>query len=157
MVTMRRRTRRMRTALPEVWVGVMGFVLNAIWEFAQSSLYADHGQGAAYVLWTRLHCTLGDVLILLASFWVTSIALRSRQWPLRHPLAGGALFALLGLAYTIWSEWINTGVRGVWEYTPSMPTIAGIGITPILQWLVLPPLIVVGTMLIIRSGETAPS
>lgn len=147
----------MRTALPEVWVAVVGFVLNAIWEFAQSPLYADHTKGVAHVLWTRFHCTLGDVLILLASFWATSIALRSRRWPVRHSHGGGVLFTLIGLAYTIWSEWFNTGVRGAWEYMPSMPTIVGIGITPILQWLVLPPLIVAGTVLIMRSGETAPS
>lgn len=116
-------------AWSEVWIAVAGFVLNAIREFAQSPLYADHTKGVAHILWTRFHCALGDVLILIVSFWVTSIALRSRKWPVQHPIIGGTLFTMLGLVYTIWSEWFNTGIKGAWQYAPSMPTIAGIGVT----------------------------
>jgi hypothetical protein len=68
---------------------------------------------------------------------------------MRRPVGGGTLFTMLGLAYTIWSEWFNTGIKGAWEYARSMPTIAGIGVTPMLQWVVLPPLIVFGTALLI--------
>ncbi len=54
----------------------------------------------------------------------------------------GALFVLFGLAYTAWSEWFNTSVRGAWAYAPEMPQILGIGLSPLLQWLVLPTLLV---------------
>lgn len=51
------------------------------------------------------------------------------------------MFVVLGIAYTLWSEWFNTSVRASWDYAPAMPVIAGIGLTPMLQWVLLPPLI----------------
>jgi len=48
----------------------------------------------------------------------------------------------LGAAYTVYSEWLNTGVRMAWAYSELMPVVPGIGtgLSPLLQWLVLPPL-----------------
>ena len=42
--------------------------------------------------------------------------------------------------YTVFSEWLNVEVRGSWAYLDLMPTIPllGTGVTPILQWLVVP-------------------
>jgi len=125
-----------------------GFVLNFAWELAHSPLYADHGKGLGYVLWTRVHCTLGDVLILLAAFWATGEVYRSWRWPQTHGSVAAALFVGFGLAYTTWSEWFNTSVREAWAYAPAMPRAFGVGLTPLLQWLVLPPLL----LLIIRFG-----
>lgn len=31
---------------------------------------------------------------------------------------------------------------GRWQYTEAMPTIAGIGLSPLLQWIIIPTLIV---------------
>jgi hypothetical protein len=127
--------------LPEVLVVVLGFGLNAAWEFLQSPLYADHARGPVYVLWTRLHCTAGDVLILLGAFWLTSLILRGRQWWRVARVGPGLLFTLLGMVYTICSEWFNTEVRGSWEYAAAMPLVLGIGLAPLLQWALLPPCI----------------
>lgn len=138
---------------PELWVIVIGFMLNAVWEFAHSPLYTDHGNGLAYIVRTRLHCTVGDVLILIGSFWVTSILLRARRWPANRPIAGGILFTLSGWTYTIWSEWFNIGIKGAWSYTTSMPTILGIGLTPALQWLILPPAVVVVLRRYAKNGS----
>ncbi len=61
----------------EIAVIGWGFVLNLVWELAQSPLYADHATGWGYIAWTRVHCTLGDVLILLGAFWATAAVFRS--------------------------------------------------------------------------------
>ena len=124
--------------LPEIRLGGWGLLLNGAWEFLQSPLYTDHARGLAYVLWTRLHCTGGDVLILLGAFWVTSLILRSRQWWRDARKGPVLLFTLLGLSYTIWSEWLNMEVRRSWEYAPAMPRVLGLGLTPLLQWILLP-------------------
>ncbi len=126
--------------LPEVPLAIRGAGLNGIWEFLHSPLYADHGRDAWYVIWTRLHCTGGDVLILLCAFWVTSAVFRTRHW-LRQPRLGQVvLCTAVGLGYTVLSEWYNTRVAGTWAYTPAMPLLLGIGVSPLLQWLVIPPL-----------------
>ena len=51
-----------------------------------------------------------------------------------------------------WSEWYNVYRAVNWAYTASMPMIFGIGLSPLMQWLILPPVIVamfrrLGTML----------
>jgi len=44
------------------------------------------------------------------------------------------------VAYTIFSEWLNTAVRQSWAYSPLMPVlpIMGTGLAPLLQWIVVP-------------------
>lgn len=129
-----------------------GFALNLAWEFGQTPLYADSGRGLRYLLWTRIHCTVGDVLILLAAFWLTALLFRTRRWPMTKGWPAAAIFFAAGLAYTIWSEWLNTTLRAAWEYLPQMPQIGGIGLAPLAQWLVLPPVLV----MILRRRARAP-
>lgn len=117
-------------------------LLHAAWEFLQSPLYADHQRGFSYVLRTRLHCTVGDVLIMLAAFWIASLVAGSRGWwrgPIPWPFA---IFMIAGLGYTAFSEWLNTQIRMTWTYAPAMPSIFGLGLAPMLQWLLLPPLVI---------------
>lgn len=126
----------------EVPLILWSFALNLIWEFAQSPLYADHANGWRYLAWTRVHCTLGDVLILLGAFWATAAVYRSWRWPITRGSGAVAAFLGFGLAYTAWSEWFNTTVREAWTYSPAMPRVFGMGLLPLLQWLILPILIV---------------
>ena len=46
------------------------------------------------------------------------------------------------MAFMVWSEWYNVYRTGAWGYAPAMPTIYGIGLSPILQWLFIPPVLV---------------
>ena len=46
-------------------------------------------------------------------------------------------FIAIGLAVTVAYE-IHALAVGQWSYAQTMPTIAGIGVLPILQWLVIP-------------------
>ena len=47
----------------------------------------------------------------------------------------------LMIAYTVFSEWINVSVLQSWAYSELMPVnpILGTGISPIAQWVFLPP------------------
>lgn len=125
---------------PELSVIGWGLPLNTGWEFAHSPLYADWDREWTYLLWTRLHCSVGDVMILLGAFWFTSLAFGTRGW-IGTTHRAALLFIVLGVGYTAWSEWFNTSVRASWDYAPTMPVIGGIGLTPMLQWVLLPPLI----------------
>jgi len=42
----------------------------------------------------------------------------------------------------VWSEWHNVYRAGNWGNAASMPTVFGIGLSPLLQWLILPPMMV---------------
>ncbi|NNE46292.1 MAG: hypothetical protein HKN37_06500 [Rhodothermales bacterium] len=126
----------------EIPVILWGFGLNAVWEFAQSAFYVDHANGWRYVVWSRFHCTVGDVLILLGAFLVTAAISRSRRWPVDRGNAVAAVFIGVGLAYTIWSEWFNTTIRESWAYAAAMPLVFGVGLLPLLQWLAVPTLLI---------------
>lgn len=127
------------TRVPGLSVIRWGFPLNGAWEFAHSPLYADWDRDWTYLLWTRLHCAVGDVLILLGAFWLTSLVFRTRRW-VGVTRSASWMFVLLGLGYTAWSEWYNTSIRASWGYAETMPVILGVGLAPLLQWVLVPPL-----------------
>jgi len=121
----------------------LAFVLNLAWEIAQIRLYtiwADEDRLS--VAWALLHCSLGDVLIALTMFALTGLVLRCTVWPEGRPWAGSTIAVSGALAYTAWSEWHNVYRAGSWAYTANMPLIFGIGLFPLLQWLILPPILV---------------
>jgi hypothetical protein len=125
-----------------VW-SALAFVLNLTWEIAQARLYTIWTEANLLtVAWSLFHCTVGDVLISLAMFALAGIVLWRADWPASRPWTGGAVFVVGALAFTAWSEWYNVYRAGSWSYTTSMPTILGIGLSPLLQWLILPPVVV---------------
>lgn len=122
----------------------LAFVLNLAWEVAHARLYSLWAEADGLtVAWSLFHCTLGDVVIALGMFALAGVALRRADWPASRPWAGGAIVVSGALAYTAWSEWYNVYRAGNWAYTASMPLIFGIGLSPLLQWLILPPVMVV--------------
>ena len=122
----------------------LAFVLNLAWEIAQVRLYTIWAEAdSTTVAWALLHCSIGDVLIALATFALAGMMLRRADWPASRPWAGGAIVVTGALAYTAWSEWYNVYRTGSWGYTASMPLIFGIGLSPLLQWLILPSVLVV--------------
>ena len=121
----------------------LAFALNLTWEIAQVRLYtiwaATDGMSVA---WALLHCALGDVVIALAMFALAGIVLWRADWQASRPWTGGAIVVIGATAFTVLSEWYNVYRAGNWGYTASMPMIFGIGISPLLQWLILPPMMV---------------
>jgi hypothetical protein len=121
----------------------LAFVLNLTWEIAHVRLYtiwaAADGMSVAGAL---LHCSLGDVVIALAMFALAGIMLWRADWPASRPWTGGVIVVIGAMAFTAWSEWYNVYRAGNWGYTASMPMIFGIGLSPLLQWLILPPVMV---------------
>ena len=140
-------------SVPELQLAGWGFGLNLVWEAIQTPLYADAYRELSYLAWTRLHCTLGDVLILLVCFWGTALLFGGRDWIVARGVVPAMTFVALGLLYTTWSEWWNAGIRGTWSYSPSMPTLWGLGASPLLQWIVVPFLVLA---LVRRRAGAAP-
>lgn len=121
----------------------LAFVLNLAWEIAQVRLYTiwEAADGMT-IAWALLHCTAGDVVIALVMFALAGVVLRRADWPASRPWTGSIIVVTGALLFTAWSEWYNVYRAGNWGYTASMPLIFGIGLAPLLQWLLLPPLTV---------------
>ena len=119
--------------------------LNLAWEIAQLPLYTLWTEASVdYMAFAVVHCTLGDVIIALAALAVALIVTRAPElarwrW---GPIA--AATAIGGAAYTVLSEWLHTVAVHSWAYSQFMPVVpvlgAEIGLAPLAQWLLLPPL-----------------
>lgn len=123
-----------------LWLAFFGLLLNGNWEWLQTPFYDDGGASVNTIVWYRLHCTLADVVILLACAAVVSAAARGTGW-LRRPDARQLVaLSLLGTAYTALSEQVNVALRESWAYSSLMPVVPGteVGLVPVLQWLMLP-------------------
>ena len=116
--------------------------LNLIWEIGQLPLYTLWHDGSWQEIgYAVAHCTTGDVFIALACA-IAALAITRWHWPM--PGRQSTLFLLcfiaLSVAYTIFSEWLNTTVRLSWAYSNLMPVLPllGTGIAPLLQWISVP-------------------
>ena len=116
---------------------------NLVWESAQLPLYTVWTDGTPRdKLVAVAHCTAGDVLIAVCS-WAFAVIVAGRSgWPAETPVRVAMLTIAAGLAYTGYSEWLNTGVKQSWTYSELMPVIPGLGLgwSPMLQWIVIPAL-----------------
>lgn len=132
-----------------LWAAVAG-LLHLVWEVAQLPLYTIYSEGTPReIAFAVAHCTAGDVLIALTTYLLAALATRTLRWPVERPLAGLGIACAAGLSYTAFSEWLNVFVRGSWAYAPSMPRLAGIGVAPLLQWVLVP----LATLYFVRMFE----
>ena len=122
---------------------VLAFVLNLAWEIAQVRLYTIWAEADRLsVAWALFHCSVGDVMIALAMFALAGIVVWRADWPVSRPWTGGAIVVIGATAYTAWSEWHNVYRAGSWAYAAGMPLVYGIGLAPMLQWVIVPPILV---------------
>jgi hypothetical protein len=120
---------------------VVSAAVHLIWEILQLPLYTIWTTGTAgQIAFAVLHCTAGDVLIATLSLVVALALFATGRWPAERNARVFAAAVLIGVGYTIYSEWLNTGARSSWAYSPLMPVVPvlGTGLSPILQWLVVP-------------------
>lgn len=135
------------TWLPEFNVAVFALLLNYPWEFLQAPLFdrmADASHWQASIACSL--ATVGDAVIMLVAYWVVSAYYGDRGWIIVPRTAQISLFVAVGATVTVAIErlvleglWIQE-----WRYSPSMPVLPGIGVglSPVLQWLLLPPLVI---------------
>lgn len=64
-------------------------------------------------------------------------------WPERGAFRIWLFLLILGVGYTVYSEWLNVNVRKSWAYAPAMPLLPGLGtgLAPLLQWVIVPTLV----------------
>jgi len=126
------------------WLAFVAFLLHGNWEWLQTFFYVDATSEIDTIVWYRLHCTLVDVAILAGAAAIVALSRRDPRW-VEHPSRRDlVLLAVLGVAYTSISEQVNVAMTGAWGYSTLMPVIPGtsIGLAPLLQWVVIPPVAV---------------
>ncbi len=131
---------------PTAWqilatIFVVAVLFNYPWELAQAQLYVGMNNFRT-TWWHCFRASLGDGLLVLMIFAVGWAVLR-RDWFAHPDVRGYAVMLVTGLAIGGGVEWIAVHLMGRWAYTTQMPLVPGlgVGIVPLLQMLVLPPLI----------------
>ena len=104
-------------------------------------LYGEMGMGIRgnYLEFLKIHweVSLKDALMVAAVYLVIGFLLRNWEWP-RNFNCG---WIILWLALPLWQgiiEYYSVYVANRWAYAEAMPLIFGIGLSPILQMLILP-------------------
>ena len=131
--------------LPEVDLAFFALLVHFPWEIGQSPLFVEMSSAP---FWNGLlGCTFaafGDVLISLISYWAAA-AVSGRHWLERPRMAPFTIYMIIGVGITILVEWLATQGRWFegWTYGPAMPVMPwlDVGLVPVLQWLVLPPIV----------------
>ena len=129
-----------------------------VWEALHVPLYGIWEEGnTAEIAFAVVHCTGGDLLIALTSLVGALMLAGSPRWPARRFHVVAALTIAFGVLYTIYSEWLNVSVRGSWSYSARMPILPllGTGLSPLLQWIVVPGAALVATRLSDRREASA--
>ncbi|GLI58073.1 hypothetical protein PM10SUCC1_35870 [Propionigenium maris DSM 9537] len=120
-----------------------GFLIFGMWEWIQTPFFTDITDEINIIVWYRVHCTIGDIMIMGFSILFWSLIKRSNTWFFAPRGRDYLAVTIMGTAYTAYSEILNVVVRRSWAYSELMPMIPGthIGIVPIVQWLALPSII----------------
>jgi len=138
-----------RRSLPYFAALTLG--LHYMWELGQARLYRNF-EGVSFMrhAFTCFRASLGDVLIAGIGYLLAALLSRDLWWPLKDkwPWTPAALWLATGEAITIAVERWALG-SGASTYGRSMPTVLGLGLSPLLQWLIVPAV----TLLLIRRAR----
>jgi hypothetical protein len=120
---------------------IASVLLHFAWEWVQLPLYTVWFDASfARLAFVVAHCTVGDVAIATVAMGLSLALFADQRWPAAGLVRVALGAVAIGVAYTVYSEWLNTVVREEWAYTDAMPTIPpyGTGVAPVLQWFVVP-------------------
>jgi hypothetical protein len=122
---------------------VNGYVFfNYPWELAQSPFYVGM-ENVGRMWWHCFVASLGDGLLVLLIYAVGWIVRGRHDWFARPGVHGCVVILAVGLAIGVSVEWVAVHIAGRWAHAAQMPLMPGlgVGIVPVAQMLVLPPLI----------------
>ena len=125
-----------------MWFIFFSFVIFGTWEWVQTPFFIDNTEEINKIVWYRIHCTFGDMMILASVIIITSLIRRSFSWLFAPSGSYYTAIIILGVSYTLYSEYRNVYLAKNWDYSLLMPELFGIGLLPVLQWILLPPLII---------------
>lgn len=133
-----------RITTPELPLVLFGFLLHFLWEMWQVPFFVGMASAAHWeVVWACTQATFGDVGILLLAYWAAAATTRSRWWLLAGRNGPFFVYIGTGLAITVVIEAVSTDVLERWSYVePALVLpVLGTGAAPLLQWLLLPVLV----------------
>ena len=130
----------MKTTGRVIRLGLDALGVNFVWEMLQAPLFVgmlEMPRWEATALCAR--AAAGDAVMIVIAFAAVAMGARDPAWALRPSSRHLGAFAFLAAFQGLALEWLSLRQMR-WSYAPAMPTepIIGLGLAPILQWLILP-------------------
>ena len=115
--------------------------VNYLWELGQSPLYLPPSK-LTDMLWHCFVASLGDGVIIGLIYGACAVLFRDRAWYGHMSLSRWTVLLTVNLSVGILVEWIGLRLHR-WFYAATMPLVPGVevGLVPMLQMLLLPPLV----------------
>lgn len=120
------------------WIIVV-FAMHLVWEMWQARWFSSMAE-LPFRTGTLvcLRATFGDLVITGLAFLAAAASARALLWPVERLSTGAVvLYLAAGLTITIVVEIVALRA-GRWSYADEMPTLLGIGVLPLAQWIILP-------------------
>ena len=129
--------RHLRPWQPWSALALFSFLLHFVWEMLSVPFYTAMGE-RPHAAAVRLcgEASLGDVVIALLAYSVVAV-LRGRHWVMTPDASSRIGFAAVAVGITVVVEYVSVYRLARWSYAPAMPLVAGIGVVPLTQWIVL--------------------
>ena len=115
--------------------------VNYLWELGQSPLYLPASR-LRDMWWHCLVASLGDGVIIGIIYVACVFLFRERDWYVRMSASRWRALLTAGLTVGFLVEWVGLQMHR-WAYADTMPIlpVVVVGLVPILQMLVMPPLV----------------
>ena len=122
-------------------LALIAYALHFAWEMAQAKWFATMTELPFWTATAWCARAAGwDVAISAAAYLAASAVVRRWRWVRPLSWVALAIYLAAGLAVTSVIEW-SALAKGRWRYAPEMMTVEGVGILPLLQWMVVPVVI----------------
>jgi hypothetical protein len=113
---------------------ILSFLLNYIWESVHEAfLYEKHSFHAEKYTLMMLRVATVDAFIILGIYLGVATLWKDILWLQKMRKLQVYISCLAGLLIAAIIEYWNVLVVKEWSYAPGMPTIFGIGLSPLLQ------------------------
>ena len=117
-----------------VLIFVFAYLLNFFWEsFHAVFLYEGHNFNAIRYVPMIGYVSMVDGLLILGMYLIVSLFWRNFLWINEIDMKKIGFFAITGLLIAAWIEYRGVFLQARWSYNSLMPTIFGIGLSPLLQ------------------------
>ena len=124
-----------------VIIFALAFIFNFVWEVLQMPLYMGGSLNIAHVAFCAL-ASVADAIMVLLIYFCFALIYKNPLWFQNLTLPRILLLMFTGAIGAILAE-IRHLSAGNWSYNTSMPIlpIVDVGLSPVLQFMLLPPLI----------------
>jgi len=134
-------------------VYLISFLLNFLWESLHSySLYAAHNLVAAQYVPIMLYVAVMDAILILGVYALVGLWKKTALWveePSRDEII---VFSVIAVIFAIGIE-VRAFMFDRWMYLDAMPTLFGLGISPLFQLLITGLVSIYLTKLILKGSN----